>query len=250
MAEKFVWPDEKRAAISLSFDDARVSQIDVGMDVLSRLNVKATFYVTVNLMRQRLGEWKRAVADGHEIGNHTLTHPCSGNFSWSRNNALEDYTLERIESDTLAASEEIQKLLGVTPTTFAYPCGQKYVGRGESLKSYVPVISKHFVVGRGAFDEIHNDPPTMDLAQAFARDMDCRTFEQIKPQIDAAADEGGWLILLAHDVGEPYRQTITPQALDELCQYCMNPAHGLWIDTVAKVGTHVRNWCNGNRGGN
>ena len=38
---------------------------------------------------ERLEGWKKAVADGHEIGNYTLLHPCSANFRWHRK-ALED----------------------------------------------------------------------------------------------------------------------------------------------------------------
>jgi hypothetical protein len=35
----------------------------------------------------------------HELGNHTVTHPCSRNFPFSRENVLEDYTLERLDGD-------------------------------------------------------------------------------------------------------------------------------------------------------
>jgi len=38
----FRWRDGKRAAVSLSFDDARVSQIDTGLALLNRQQVKAT----------------------------------------------------------------------------------------------------------------------------------------------------------------------------------------------------------------
>src|SRR5689334_4883037 len=104
MQRRFQWPDGKRAAVSLSFDDARLSQIDRGMEILDRHQVKATFYVSCGAVEQRLQGWKKAVAQGHEIGNHTLTHPCSGNFAFSRHNALEQYSLQRIEADILGAN--------------------------------------------------------------------------------------------------------------------------------------------------
>jgi peptidoglycan/xylan/chitin deacetylase (PgdA/CDA1 family) len=42
----FPWPAGKRAAISLSFDDARQSQVDVGLPLLDRYGDKATFYLS------------------------------------------------------------------------------------------------------------------------------------------------------------------------------------------------------------
>jgi len=62
-------------AISLSYDDARLSQIDKGIPILDKYNVKGTFYVSIGSMNKRLDGWKKAVANGHDIGNHSLTHP-------------------------------------------------------------------------------------------------------------------------------------------------------------------------------
>ena len=72
----FQWPNEKRGAVSLSFDDARVSQIDTGLALLDEHHVKVTFFVQAENISHRLEGWKKAAADGHEIGNHSMTHPC------------------------------------------------------------------------------------------------------------------------------------------------------------------------------
>src|SRR5215467_663496 len=86
----FKWPQDKRAALSLTFDDARTSQVDSGTALLDKYGIKATFFVVPSSVELRLDGWKRAVANGHEIGNHTLNHPCTGNFLWSAKNALEN----------------------------------------------------------------------------------------------------------------------------------------------------------------
>src|SRR5690606_14099967 len=39
------WPGGKRAAVSLSFDDAAVSQLDYVVPILNRYGVRGTFYV-------------------------------------------------------------------------------------------------------------------------------------------------------------------------------------------------------------
>ena len=125
--ENFHWPEGKRAAISLSFDDARASQVSRGIPILDEYGVKATFFVLVEPMEKQLDGWKKAVANGHEIGNHSLVHPCSGNFPFSRDKALEDYTLGQMRRELLEANDTIEDLLGVRPVSFAYPCGQKTI---------------------------------------------------------------------------------------------------------------------------
>jgi len=238
--EDFHWPEGKRAAISLTFDDARVSQLDRGLPILDAYGVKATFYVVPPNVQQRLPGWRKAVANGHEMGNHSLKHPCTGNFSWSREKALENYTLEKMGHELDEASAAIERLLGVRSATFAYPCGQRFVGRGLGTRSYVPLIAERFVVGRGAFDEVANDPAFCDLAQATGIDLDGLGFEQAKQLVDKAVAEGQWLIFFGHDVGEGGRQTTIAKTLEGLCQYAQDPANGLWIDTVATIGRYIQ----------
>ncbi len=173
----FAWPNGARGAVSLSFDDARLSQIDVGLAILDAHGVRASFYISPDNLRQRADGWRRAAAAGHEIGNHTMSHPCSGNFPWSRHNALEDYTLERMEDELLRANGMIKGAVGTTPQTFAYPCGQTFVGRGERAQSYVPLIHKHFLAGRAFQTEVPNDPAFCDLPHLGAFDGDGQSCE-------------------------------------------------------------------------
>lgn len=237
--EDFCWPKGKRAAISLTFDDARGSQLARGLPILDAYGVKATFYVVPRNVQQRLAGWKKAVANGHEIGNHSLRHPCTGNFSWSREKALENYTLKKMGDELEEANAAIEDMLGVRPATFAYPCGQKFVGRSLQTRSYVPLIAERFVVGRGAFDEVANDPAFCDLAQATGIDLDGLDFEQAEQLVDQAIAEGRWLIFFGHDVGESGRQTTVAATLEAICKYAQDPANGLWIDTVATIGEYI-----------
>jgi len=238
--ENFMWPAPFRAALSLTFDDARASQLDVALPILDANGVKATFYVSIDPMEKRLADWRAVVAAGHEIGNHTMTHPCSVNFAWSRGNALEDYTLARIEKEITDADAAIESLLGVRPRTFAYPCGQKFVGRGEDTVSYVPFVAKRFVAGRGAYDEQPNAPDAFDLAQAFGHDADHPTLSEQKARLDRALDCGGWIILFAHDVAAPNTpHAFATDVLEGVIDYARDS--GFWIGTVAAIGEYIRN---------
>jgi beta-glucosidase len=239
-APAFRWPEGKRAAISLSFDDARPSQVDAGVPLFDKHGVKVTFFVTPARMKERIDAWKRAATSGHEIGNHSLNHPCTGNFSWSRQRALENFGLDQMRREMLDANKEIESLIGVVPSTFAYPCGQKFVGRGRDLKSYVPLVAELFTAGRGWLDEGSNDPVFCDLAQVLGFPSDNVGFDQIRPVVDLAIESGAWLVLAGHDIAESdRRQTTRISMLDELCRYARDPAHGLWIDTVHSVASYI-----------
>jgi len=237
--EDFRWPEGKRAAISLTFDDARVSQIDTGLPILDEYGVKATFYVSINSLEKRLAAWKKAAANGHEIGNHTVAHPCSGNFPFIGDRALEDYTLDRMRHELEQANSIIEHLLGVRCVSFAYPCGQKFVGRGRNLKSYVPLVAEQFLTGRGWMDEWANDPAFCDMAQLMAMELDGKDFEQVKQVIDRTLTKGGWLVFCGHDIGEGGRQTTRSATIKALCEYARDPANGIWLDKVEAVAGHI-----------
>jgi peptidoglycan/xylan/chitin deacetylase (PgdA/CDA1 family) len=236
----FPWPSGAKCAVSLTFDDARASQVDNGLPVLDRLGVRGTFYVMSGRVAERKADWAAAVAKGHEAGNHSMRHPCSGNFTFSRGKALENYTLAQMEAELVEASDAIEQLLGVRPATFAYPCGQTFVGRGAGHTSYVPLVAKHFLVGRWFCNECSNDPAFMDLSLATSFAMDDIPFETFLKWVETARAEGRWLILTGHDVGMGHWQSVRGEVLEQICAYCQDEANGVWIDTVAKIGQHVK----------
>ncbi len=53
------WPGGKQVAISLTFDDARESQVEGGTALLDQFGVKATFYVVPAAVEQKLEGWKK-----------------------------------------------------------------------------------------------------------------------------------------------------------------------------------------------
>jgi len=239
--ERFTWPEGKQVALSLSFDDGRSSQLDVGIPILNKYRVKATFYINPSNISERVDDWKMALAEGHELANHTLTHPCSGNFVWSRDNALEDRSLEEIRQEIEGANQAIKRLFGIVPRTFAYPCGQKFVGRGLAAKSYIPLVAESFLAGRGWLGESANDPAFCDLAQILGVELDGLGFRDVEMKIEEAKQDGHWLVFCGHDIGGPARQTTVDTTLEALCRYSRDPRNGVWIDTVERVAEYIRN---------
>lgn len=236
----FSWPKGKRTAVSLTFDDARVSQVEAGTVLLDQYDVKGTFFVVPSSVEQRLEDWKKAAAHGHEIGNHSLNHPCTGNFPWARTKALEGYTLEKMRNELVEANKRIYELLGVNPEVFAYPCGQTFVGRGRNTKSYVPLVAEIFMVGRGWLDEGPNDPVFCDLAQLTGMEMDGKNFEEILPLLEQAKEAGQWVVLAGHEVGESGRQTTRLTMLRKLLEYAQDPANEIWMAPVGTVAQYIQ----------
>lgn len=237
--EKFPWPEGKKLAISVSFDDSRLSNLEYGIPLFNKYGIRGTFYVHPSVVEKNLSGWKNAVAKGHEMGNHTLVHPCSENFIWSRSNSLESYTLTSMRKELTDANRQIKDLLGVTPVSFAYTCGQTFVGKGEGKKSYVPLIAELFTAGRGWLNEAPVDPLYADLAEVNGMKMDDMAFEDIMPMINYVRDNNLWLVLVGHDTGpEKNGQTTRLDFLEELCTY-INDNSDIWAAPVGEVASYV-----------
>ncbi len=238
--ETFPWPEGKRMALSLSFDDARITNVNGGTALLDKYDVKATFYVVPSNVERELAGWKKAAANGHEMGNHSIQHPCSGNFPWSRGRALETYTIAQMREELEAANRQIKELLGVTPTTYAYPCGLTTIGRGAYAQSFVPLIADMFVAGRGWRDEAPVDPSYCDMALLTGMEMDGKDFEEILPLVQQVEKAGQWLVLAGHETAASGNQTTRLAMLEKLVQYAQDPDNGIWIAPVGTIAAYVR----------
>src|SRR5688572_13336353 len=70
------WPDGRRAAIVLTYDDALVSQLDHAVPALDAAGLKGTFYLMGRSSGLIVDRWRAVAASGHELGNHSINHPC------------------------------------------------------------------------------------------------------------------------------------------------------------------------------
>lgn len=241
---KVVWPGGAKCAVSLTFDHAYASQIDKGMRILDAYALKATFYVDIAPVQRRPVDWRRAVASGHEIGNHTLSHPCSSGYKAEREKEnpmpLESVTPEWMEGDIMAAGAEIKRLLGVTPRTFAYPCGETYTGWGQGVRSYVPVVARNFIVGRGFGLDFANRPGDCDLAKVNALASDGYSHEMYMAKVRQAMKDGDWVVFCGHAISETKGRisTIAPE-FGRFCDWLANNRGKVWTATVAEVGEYI-----------
>ncbi len=234
------WPPGRRAAVSLTFDDALPSQLDRALPLLDEAGLRATFYVNPNEAFEReVARWRAAAAVGHELGNHSLRHPCSGSYGFvGRENALELWTLDDVEADVLEAGERLETLVpGDARRSFAYPCGQTFVGRGPTRRSYVPVIARHFAVARGV-GETANDPRIAD-PHCLSSWMVAHVSGAELVDLAAPALEGGrWAIFCFHGIDDGGRLSVRADALEALVAD-LDGQQDVWTHTVQTIGAYL-----------
>jgi peptidoglycan-N-acetylglucosamine deacetylase len=112
-----------RPAIALTFDDGPSESTPQVLELLARFSVPATFF-QIGANVERLPAIARAVAAaGHEIGNHSHTHPL---FCF-RSPAF-------IEMELARAQQAIERHTGARPVWFRAPFGVRWFGIGPAQR--------------------------------------------------------------------------------------------------------------------
>lgn len=103
--------NEDEKIIALTFDDGpdEVFTPQV-LDILKKNDVKATFFLVGENLKQNKEIVKRQFEEGHEIGNHTYTHI---------NVAKSGY--DKVYEEITKTQEEIKEITGVEPKLFRPP---------------------------------------------------------------------------------------------------------------------------------
>ncbi|HKO80513.1 MAG TPA: polysaccharide deacetylase family protein, partial [Chitinophagaceae bacterium] len=149
------WRD-KKCAVVLTYDDAINEHLDNAIPVLDSLGLKATFYVTAfsTSMQTRLNDWKKTAVNGHELGNHTLYHPCIGGKGreWVKPDYdMNNYTVQRMVNEIRMTSLFLQALDGKTKRTFAFTCGDMKIGDS----SFIDGMKNDFGAARGVRSQMN-----------------------------------------------------------------------------------------------
>ncbi len=194
-----VWPGGAKAAVSLTYDDALNSQLDNAVPELKRLGMKATFFLTEANAHWRLADWEALARDGHEVANHTVSHPC----------ALSGYSAKRLEQVEIDPMEGYldSHFSADRERTFAYPCGYLGVGRGGRHVRYAryrKILERDNVVaarttagGPNRPQDVVADPLYL---HAFEPTYDGDTVAPARRYLNEAVAQGDWAILVFHDV--------------------------------------------------
>ncbi|MBC2602222.1 polysaccharide deacetylase family protein [Puniceicoccus vermicola] len=96
--------------IALTFDDGPNDLSPKYLDLFAKENIKATFFWKGKSVAQRPEIARRIVEEGHEVGNHSYSHP--------RFNQISDVEAYK---QVIETQEIIQKTTGKKPTLFRAP---------------------------------------------------------------------------------------------------------------------------------
>ncbi len=195
--------------VILTFDDGPDPEYTPQiLDILKREKVPATFFVVGMEAENNLPLLKRIYAEGHEIGNHTFTHP-----------NIAEVSTERAVTEMEATRLLIESVLGKSTILFRAP----YNADAEPTKEVElkPIalsrINNYYTVGESI------DPNDWEEGVS-ADSIYVRTIRQY----EANPSKG---IILFHDAGGNRQATV--DALPRIIQYFKK--NGIQFITVAKL---------------
>jgi hypothetical protein len=247
----FPWPENYASAISLTFDDGYPSHLDFVVPNLDRRGLRATFYLTPQgsesttsprSWRRVLKRWLPVSRAGHEIGNHSLTHPCSLNIQvdWAAN--LLDMTLDDIRADLETAQERLRTVFPHQEhTSFAYPCYETSVGHGLERVSYIPLVARMFVAGRRSGElrgELANDPRYCDLHCLSSWCVERQAGATMIGLVEQTAVLGRWGIFTFHGIHEGHLP-VGDTDLVELLDHLVRQRQRIWVAPVAEIAVYI-----------
>jgi peptidoglycan/xylan/chitin deacetylase (PgdA/CDA1 family) len=168
--------------VALTFDDGPSSWTDQILDLLAESGGRATFFVCGVAIGGREDTLRRCVAEGHEIANHTHTHP-----------ELRELDRTAIGAELEAASSAIELVIGRRPVHFRPP----YFESSPDVEA----VSRELGLG---------EPIGAD---AWTSDWDQDPAEQLLAAITATCRAGS--IIDLHDAVPPQDRAPTPPTRDE-----------------------------------
>ncbi len=241
----------RKCAVVLTYDDALDAQLDNAAPLLDSLGLKATFYVTAfsSSVQTRMNDWKKLPQRGHELGNHTLFHPCIANIVGREfvpaEYRMNEYSVRRMVDETKMTNLFLQALDGKTTRSFAYTCGDMKIG--DSF--FIGVLKKDFVAARAVRNEMH------PISQVNLYDVDCfmvnnHTGAQMIDWVKQASATNSLLVILFHGVGGGHGLNVRLEAHRELLRYLKANEKTIWVAPMITVAEHVKKWQEKNQSSN
>ncbi len=232
----------KKCAVVITYDDAIDQHLDNAIPVLDSLGLKATFYVTAfsPSVQTRLTDWKKLAVNGHELGNHTLYHPCIGGKGreWVRPEYdLRQYTVQRMTDETRMTNLFLQALDGKTKRTFAFTCGEMKIGDS----SFINGMKNDFVAARAVRNQMHKINE-VDLYNVDCYMVNGETGGQMIEWVKKAMETNSLLVILFHGVGGGNGLDVTIPAHRELLIYLKQNENDLYIAPMLEVAEYIKEW--------
>jgi len=230
----------KKAAVVITYDDAIDQHLDNALPALDSLGLKATFYITAysSSIQSRLMEWKKLAPKGHELGNHTLFHPCNGGAGreWVKPEYdLTKYSVQRMIDETRMTNVFLQSLDGNTKRTFAFTCGDMKIGDS----SFINALKNDFVAARAVNSQMHK-LNEVDLYKVDCYVVSGQSGEQLIEWVKKAVETESLLVVLFHGVGGGNSLDVSLSAHRMFLQYVKKNEKEIWVAPMLEVAEYVK----------
>lgn len=243
MQAQISWPNGKKAAIVLTYDDGLESQRRIAIPQLEAKNLRGTFFLYGQVVKETdVPQWRAVAQRGHELGNHSLFHPClAGTTAESTSSpchSLECYSVKDMLIEISLMNSFLYAIDGKQEHAYAYPCGQSVAGGEDYSQPLLRSGLTKYARGGGAHG-MTTDTKTLDLSKVptFAVPEGCKA-QQLIGFVKEVADKGGLGVLVFHGVGGDYL-TIDAKEHQQLVDYLDAQASDIWVGTFSEVLDYV-----------
>ncbi|WP_197276098.1 sialate O-acetylesterase [Mangrovimonas sp. TPBH4] len=231
----------KQCAVVLTYDDALDVHLDNVAPLLDELGMKATFYITAgaNGFTSRTAEWQTLATHGHELGNHTLYHPCLGNLpgrEWvNPNYDLSTYSIDKMVEEIRLTNAFLGVLDHQTERTFAFTCGDMSIGD----RTFMDLLKEDLAGAR----TVNKGIETIEAIDPYA--IKCfgvngESGEALIAEVEKAMESKGLLVFLFHGVGGGHSLNVSLEAHEALVRYLKAHEGVIWTDTMLEVIKNIK----------
>ena len=238
--------NNRQCAVVLTYDDGLNVHLDNVIPALDSLGFRATFYIPANApcLDKRLDEWRLAAKRGHELGNHTLFHPCDGSKpgrEWvNRDYDLSKYTLTRALDEIRLENTLLHAIDNKRLRTFAYTCGETTIGG----VSFTDSIRKNFTGARGTKTKVMKID-SVDLFNIGTITINGNSGEFMIDYIKKAMKEHALVVFLFHGVGGEHGMNVALDEHRKLLAYLKQYQEEIWIAPLTDVAQFINSYRQG-----
>lgn len=235
--------NNKKAAVVLTYDDALHVHLDHALPALDSQGFKGTFYISgySGAIHSRLGEWRAAAANGHELGNHTLFHPCNGKLPGRSfvkpDYDLSSYSISRIEDEIRMTNTLLTAIDGKESRTFAYPCSDTKISDTEYIKN----LQNAFTGARA----VRAEAPQIGDVQLYnigSFMVSGQTGDELVAQVKKAMEKNALLVFLFHGVGGEHNLDVSLAAHRQLLLFLKQNEADIWVAPMTEVATYIHRY--------
>jgi hypothetical protein len=248
----FAWLGGYQAAVSLTYDDGLPVHYSLVSPLLLRYNLHDTFYPPINGdIRLHPNRWRELAAVGHELGNHTIFHPCrqikSKPYPWlGKRYDLAGYTLDQLRAELEVANLVLHLLDGQTERTFGNTCCDTAIGRGSREVPMKPLLSELFLAARGRLSGCIALPTCdLDLFDIGCIHIDGLSFYDLRELVERALECSGWAVLMLHGIGPSTHNLYLDEGVHERFIAWLADQQSIWTAPVRTIARFLKEHLNG-----